>query len=218
MAPYVDGVDLANIPIKDRERLNPKIFALTGKMRQVKSRVGLLDLGPEIVALTGTISEVAGGYGYEGAFAGELNYSLHMILFDLIPDTRYWVAADITGSLELLLHLFKTTPLHGVQTKYLSEIDGEEIPFGKKEAFIDIVEWAFLYVAVGAAPDNSRRSRRFIAGVLRHIDTELYRRLWTLYEELQIERNGDVPGYVKWRQVLFGKLEQLRQERKQARA
>lgn len=74
-----------------------------------------------------------------------------------------------------------------------------------------------MHVITSSVPNYMRRSQRFVVGVLRHIDTELYRRLWTLYEELQTERNGDVPGYVKWRKVLADKLEQLRRERDQTK-
>lgn len=215
--PYVAAKDLAGIPIKDREKLNPYIFALTGKMRRVRSLKDLDALAPEIRNLTDAIGEVANGYQYEGAFAGELNYSLHMILFDLIPDARYWVAADITGMLEELLFLFNTAGLTNVLARYRGEME-TTISFGEDRAFIDILEWAFVQVARNSAQDDSRRSKRFILGVLRHIDMELYRRLWAVYEDLQIEKNGDVPGYAKWREKIAELLERLRQERADKRA
>lgn len=211
--PYVAAIDfITQKPIKDREKLDPYIFSLTGKMRSVSSFEDLYALTPEIDNLADAISEVARDYGYEGAFAGELNYSLHMILFGLFPDVRYWVAADITGSLELLLALFSAHELDDVGSEYRKQVN-KNVPFGKVEAFIDIVEWIFVHLALSAAPDDTRRTKRFILGVFRHIDTELYRRLWALYEELQTEKNGDVEGYVQWRIKILDALAKLREER-----
>lgn len=210
--PYIAAIDfITQKPIKDRERLDPHIFALTEKMRSAGSFEDLDALTPEIDSLADAIAEVAEGYGYEGAFAGELNYSLHMILFGLFPDTGYWVAADITGSLELVLDLFSGRKLDTVGSAYRKEI--KDVPFGKAEAFIDVVEWVFVYLALNAAPDHTRRSKRFILGVFRHIDTELYWRLWALYEELQTEKNGDLEGYVQWRAKILEALAKLREER-----
>lgn len=212
--PYVAAIDwITQKPIKDRERLDPYIFALTRKMRGVSSIKDLNELAPEIKRVADMIVQIAGDYDYEGAFAGELNYSLHMILFGLFPDARYWVAADITGSIELILDLFSSRELGVVGTAYRKQIRNTNIPFGKAGAFIDVVEWVFVQLALNAAPDDSRRTKRFILGVFRHIDTELYRRIWALYEELQTEKNGDLDGYVQWRAKILEALAKLREER-----
>lgn len=211
--PYVAAIDLlTKTPVEDRAKLDPHIFALADKMRRARSIQDLKNLAPEIRALTDVIGELAIFYKYEGAFAGELNYSLHMILFAMMPGTRYWIASDITGMLEELLFLFHTSSLTDVVARYRKEME-TSIPFGEDRAFVDILEWAFVHVARHAAPDDRRRTKRFILGVLRHIDTELYRRLWTLYEELQIEKNGDVPGYVLWRGKTMEAIAKLREER-----
>lgn len=211
--PYVAAVDLlTKVPIEDRAKLDPRIFELTDKMRRAQSIKDLEDLAPEIQALADAIGELAAYYKYEGAFAGELNYSLHMILFAMIPGTRYWIASDITGMLEELLFIFNTSSLTDVIAKHRKEIE-INIPFGEDRAFVDVLEWVFVRVARHAAPDDRRRTKRFILGVLRHIDVELYRRLWALYEELQIEKNGDVPGYVLWRGKITEAIAKLREER-----
>ncbi|SRR6266550_3198464 len=39
-------------------------------------------------------------YGYDGAFAGLLNYSVTRLILQVMPDRRYWVIAIVTGVLK----------------------------------------------------------------------------------------------------------------------
>ncbi len=90
------------IPAKDRPRLDAHIDALAKELKAV-----------------------AAEYGYDGAFAGLLNYACTTLALKVIPAKRYWAIALVTG-------------------------------------------------------------------VFKNIADEFYRRFAAPYEDIQIERNGDV--------------------------
>jgi len=96
-------------------------------------------LDPEINALAEKIVKVHKEYGYDGAFAGLLNYSVTrvicLILLKAFERPRYF-----------------HSPL--------------------------------------------------IRGTLKDIGDELYRRVFVEYEEIQTEKNGDVPEYTELRKLL----------------
>jgi len=54
-------------------------------------------LDQEIDALAKKIAAVAESYGYDGAFAGLLNYSCTRLALKVNPARRYWTIALITG-------------------------------------------------------------------------------------------------------------------------
>lgn len=54
-------------------------------------------LDPEIEALAVKIKSVADKYGYPGAFAGLLNYSVTTLALKLMPARRYWAIALMSG-------------------------------------------------------------------------------------------------------------------------
>lgn len=55
------------------------------------------ELNPEISALAVKIKQIHTKYGYDGAFAGILNYSVTTLALKLIPARRYWAIALLTG-------------------------------------------------------------------------------------------------------------------------
>jgi hypothetical protein len=57
-------------------------------------------LDPQIAALAAAIQTVADKYGYPGAFAGLLNYSVTTLALKLMPARRYWAIALMTGVME----------------------------------------------------------------------------------------------------------------------
>lgn len=85
-------------------------------------------LDQHIDALAEQIRVTAASYGYDGAFAGLLNYSCTRLALNILPARRYWVIALVTG-------------------------------------------------------------------VFKNIGDEFYRRFGVPYENEQIQKNGDVPGY-----------------------
>ena len=56
------------------------------------------ELDQHIDALAGAIKAAAASYGYDGAFAGLLNYSCTRLALRIIPARRYWVIALVTGT------------------------------------------------------------------------------------------------------------------------
>lgn len=55
------------------------------------------ELDTEINALAEKIKKVHAKYGYDGAFAGLLNYSVTRLALLIIPARRYWTIALLTG-------------------------------------------------------------------------------------------------------------------------
>jgi len=55
------------------------------------------ELDTEIDALAGKITAVSKKYGYDGAFAGLLNYSVTRLALKINPARRYWTIALLTG-------------------------------------------------------------------------------------------------------------------------
>ena len=58
------------------------------------------ELDVHIDALAVAIKKIAASYGYDGAFAGLLNYSCTRLALKVIPARRYWAIALITGTLK----------------------------------------------------------------------------------------------------------------------
>jgi len=56
------------------------------------------ELDKHIDALAEAIKRIAATYGYDGAFAGLLNYSCTRLALRILPARRYWVIALITGT------------------------------------------------------------------------------------------------------------------------
>ena len=56
------------------------------------------ELDKHIDALAESIKSIATSYGYDGAFAGLLNYSCTRLALRILPARRYWVIALITGT------------------------------------------------------------------------------------------------------------------------
>lgn len=54
-------------------------------------------LDEHIDKLAEEIKKMAGTYGYDGAFAGLMNYSCTRLALKVIPARRYWSIALITG-------------------------------------------------------------------------------------------------------------------------
>ena len=193
-------------PAEDRKVLDPYIFALVERMKTVSSENELGSLRPLIGALSDKIKEVAEKYNYWGAFAGELNYSIHTIFLELIPDVRYWVMAISTGWQNRIGNLFNAFPLDEIE-EYHEDVR-DEIPFGNPKKgdliFKHLSEWVMVRVAVRTASDNSRDSSDIISGVFRHLDTEFYRRVGIPYEDKQIVKSGDVPAYKRWISKVIG--------------
>jgi len=55
------------------------------------------ELDVHIDALASAIKATAASYGYDGAFAGLLNYSCTRLALGVMPARRYWTIAMITG-------------------------------------------------------------------------------------------------------------------------
>ena len=55
------------------------------------------ELDTEIDALAGKINTVSKKYGYDGAFAGLLNYAVTRLALKINPARRYWTIALLTG-------------------------------------------------------------------------------------------------------------------------
>jgi hypothetical protein len=54
-------------------------------------------LDQHIDALAAEIKKTAAEYGYDGAFAGLLNYTCTTLALKVIPARRYWVIAILSG-------------------------------------------------------------------------------------------------------------------------
>ena len=54
-------------------------------------------LDVHIDALAQEIKSEATAYGYDGAFAGLLNYAVTRLALKVMPDKRYWVIAIVSG-------------------------------------------------------------------------------------------------------------------------
>ena len=54
-------------------------------------------LDQHINALADAITDIALRYGYDGAFAGLLNYVCTRLALRVIPARRYWAIAIVTG-------------------------------------------------------------------------------------------------------------------------
>lgn len=63
-----------------------------------------LDSAVETVA--NEIKSIAATYGYPGAFAGLLNYSMTRLIQKVIPERRYWTIALISGVIHNVLDEF----------------------------------------------------------------------------------------------------------------
>lgn len=183
---------------KYKKVLDPHINVLAGAVRAVKNRHDLVAVGNAISPLARAIREEDQGCGYWGAFAGLLNYSSTETLLKVLP-TRpkvcYWVMAEVAGLAAELEHLFRTDEAHKLLFDSRSEAAEQwfmETPFGRDHAFGDILVWTLANLAHWATRECSRSGRRAVAGVFRNIDTEFYRRLGILYEDLKIGENGDV--------------------------
>lgn len=55
------------------------------------------ELDAHIDALAEAIKKSAASYGYDGAFAGLMNYSCTRLALKVIPARRYWTIALISG-------------------------------------------------------------------------------------------------------------------------
>jgi len=191
--PYVED--------KYKTVLDPCINSLADAVRAVKSRRDLVAVRDLIPPLATAIVREDQGCGYWGAFAGLLNYSSTETLLKVLPTrpkVRYWVMAEVAGLAAELEHLFRTNEAHKLAFHPLSDAaelwfsHTDKTPFGKDHAFGDILVWTLANLAMQASPEHSRSTRRAVAGVFRNIDTEFYRRLGILYEDLKIGENGDV--------------------------
>ena len=54
-------------------------------------------LDPLVDALAKEIKDIAAGYNYDGAFAGELNYAVTTLGLKVLPARRYWAQALLSG-------------------------------------------------------------------------------------------------------------------------
>lgn len=185
---------------KYKHPLDPYINPLADAVRAVKSRHDLAAVWDAIPPLAEAIKKEDAGCGYWGAFAGLLNYSSTETLLKTLPTrpkVRYWVMAEVAGLAAELEHVFRVWKAATLDFDFdpLSEAAEqwfEETPFGKDHAFGDILVWTLANLAMRAMPEKSRSARRAVSGVFRNIDTEFYRRLGILYEDLKIGENGDV--------------------------
>jgi hypothetical protein len=55
------------------------------------------ELDKHIDGLAEQLTKVAKEYGYDGAFAGLLNYSCTRLALKVLPARRYWAIAIVTG-------------------------------------------------------------------------------------------------------------------------
>lgn len=186
---------------EDREELDSLIahlvFAMKDEIKSDRDSVDLLVLDFKTRDLASKIKSL---YGYYGAFAGLLNYSLHKIFLGTFPAMRYWAMALSTGWLNRVANIFAKEPISEIEKSYYTLVRTPFSrglpPFGSEEClFKHITEIVCVLLACRVAPDNSQDSSDFIAGVFRHIDIEFYRRAGAVYEDKQIKKNGDLPEY-----------------------
>lgn len=71
--------------------------------------------------------------------------------------------------------------------------------YGYDGAFLGLVNYSVTKLVCRIMLDNFDRPRYWhspaIRGVMKDIGDELYRRVFVPYEDIQIEKNGDVPEY-----------------------
>ena len=180
---------------QDRTVLDSHIFKLIDEMNKVITESDLPSLSSHIDAVAAEIKNLDAKYGYYGAFAGELNYSMHTIFLCLLPDIRYWIMALSTGWLKRVALLFRTN-FAGVVAEH--EKSRDHIPFGTSRVFKHLTEWVLVRLAAAVAPDQSKDASDLISGVFEHMDSEFYRRVGFAYEDKQIVKSGDVPKYKEW--------------------
>lgn len=191
-------------PVTDRPELNPFIDALVEKMREVKTESELYGLRNELKPLAEKIKEVSEKHGYYGAFAGELNYTSHRILFGMLPDVRYWIIALTTGWLTRLTIRFGLFPFNRALAEYRNRRPHLST-VRKENLFKHVAAWAIVELSALVAPDDSEDASDIILGVLKNIDAELYDRLWSEYEEMMRKKHGDLPEYIFWLEKMHRK-------------
>lgn len=196
IVPYVKEFK-NGVSLEDRAVLDPHIYPLVVKMKAVKNEQDVRDLYPLVVKLADEIKGLDKKYGYFGAFAGELNYSITTVMLELIPDIRYWVAALTTGWQERLKHEFLSHAPVLLETEYF-RFKPAKMPFGTDRMFKHLTEWVMVMLACLVRPDDTEDTVDAIVGVISHLDTEMYRRIWADYEDKVIGLNGDLPQYVRW--------------------
>lgn len=73
--------------------------------------------------------------------------------------------------------------------------------YGYDAAFAGLFNYTITRMFTKFLLDNNERIRYWhspiIRGVLQDVGDELYRRVFVPYEDVQIEKNGDVPEYLK---------------------
>lgn len=185
------------VSLEDRAVLDPHIYPLVAKMKVVKNEQDVRDLYPLVVKLADAIKGLDKKYGYFGAFAGELNYSITTVMLELIPDVRYWVAALTTGWQERLKYEFLSRAPVLLEIEYFRHKPAK-MPFGTDRMFKHFTAWVMVILACRVRTDDTEDSVDAIVGVISHLDTEIYRRIWGSYEDKVIVTNGDLPQYVKW--------------------
>lgn len=177
----------------ERKNIDPYLAPLMQKMKDVKKEQDLQTLFVDIgLAATHIRRAIEREKSYE-AFAGELNYALHTMILEFLPEMSYWAFAITTGWIKRIAELFREVPLSRVISVH--EEERNHIPFGSKRAIKHIVEWVAVRIACASAPDQSQDARDLISGVFEHIDTEFYRRICGPYEDAKIRKNGDLPQY-----------------------
>jgi hypothetical protein len=115
----------------------------------------------------------------------------------MLPDVRYRVMALSTGWIKRAAKLFRENKL--AYEYVLMKYDAERSPirFDSDCAFKQVTEWVAVRLACYVAPDNSIDASDAISGVFEHLDAEFYRRIGGPYEDMQIEKNEDLPQYKK---------------------
>ncbi len=175
-------------------------------MQRVETESGLSALTPYVETLADAINIVTDRHGYFGAFAGELNFSLHTIHLRTFPKInpalpwgmKYVRASHFAGWLEDVIDIFGDFNVEAVSAAYSKKrtsLDG----IRPELRLAYVTAWAFVEVCARVAPDNSVETRHLIRGVLRHIGTEFYRRAVARYEDKQIAHpnRGDLPEYTE---------------------
>lgn len=85
------------------------------------------NLNAHIEALADEIKKTAGVYGYDGAFAGILNYAITTLILKTIPTKRYWVIALVGGVLSNVADEFYrrfAAPYEDAQIVKNGDVDG----------------------------------------------------------------------------------------------
>lgn len=179
----------------DRRQLYPFINRLLIEMCGVKTEDDLQRLVPHVEALSDAITMVAERHGYFGAFAGQLNFALTTLRLRMLPKLKYVYGAHQTGWLEGIIYLFNSVRIGSIARAYdkrRSRLHTVRPDF----LYAYITAWVFVRTCVGVAPDESAETKDLIVGVLRHADTEFYRRPMARYEDKKIAECGDLPEFV----------------------